>query len=161
LHGQSPGDWQSDALVYDFAKPESGWQKLPVPPFKRRAISAGRWQGKFVVMGGMDENESISRRVHIFDPQTGSWTEGPRLPGSGMMTFGTAACDLDGQIFVTGLQGVVYRLNETGSAWEEATRMATGRFFHQLVPTSDGRLLAVGGASREDHLADIEAIGIP
>jgi N-acetylneuraminic acid mutarotase/uncharacterized GH25 family protein len=161
LHGQSPGDWQSDALVYDFAKPEAGWQKLPAPPFKRRAISAGHWQGKFVVMGGMDENESISRRVHLFDPQTGSWSEGPRLPGSGMMTFGTAACDLDGQIFVTGLQGVVYRLNEAGSAWEEATRMATGRFFHQLVPTSDGRLLAVGGASREDHLADIEAIGIP
>jgi len=77
-----------------------------------------------------------------------------------MMAFGGAACDIDGEIYVTGLQGVVYRLNEAGSAWEEATRMANGRFFHQLVPTSDGRLLAVGGASRSDHLADIEAIEI-
>jgi N-acetylneuraminic acid mutarotase len=161
LHGQSPGEWQPDALVYDFAKPDAGWQKLPEPPFKRRAIAAGKWQGKLVVIGGMDENEKISRRVHLFDPQPGSWTEGPKLPGSGMMAFGTAACDFDGQIFVTGLQGVVYRLNESGSAWEEATRMATGRFFHQLVPTSDGRLLAVGGASRENHLADIESIGVP
>jgi N-acetylneuraminic acid mutarotase len=161
LHGQSPGHWQADALVYDFARPDAGWQELPEPPFKRRAIAAGKWQGKLVVMGGMDEKENISRRVHLFDPHASSWSEGPKLPGTGMMAFGTAACDLDGQIFVTGLQGVVYRLNEAGSAWEEATRMATGRFFHQLVPTSDGRLLAVGGASRENHLADIESIGIP
>jgi hypothetical protein len=158
LHGQSPGDWQPDALVYDFNQPAAGWQPLPAPPFKRRAISAGQWRGKLVVIGGMNENEKISRRVDLFDPLSGMWSEGPKLPGTGMMAFGTAACDLDGQIFVTGLQGVVYRLNETGSAWEEATRMATGRFFHQLVPTSDGRLLAVGGASRKDHLADIEAI---
>jgi hypothetical protein len=161
LHGQSPGDWQSDALVYEFANPDVGWRKLPAPPFKRRAISAGEWRGKLVVIGGMNENEKISRRVDLFDPHSALWSEGPKLPGTGMMAFGTAACDLDGQIFVTGLQGVVYRLNKTGSAWEEATRMATGRFFHQLVPTSDGRLLAVGGASRENHLADIEAIGIP
>ena len=75
----------------------------------------------------MDENGNVSQRVDLFDPQTGAWTEGPKLPGTGMMAFGTAACDLDGQIYVSGLQGVVYRLNEAGSAWEEATRMATGR----------------------------------
>jgi hypothetical protein len=145
---------------YEFANPEAGWQKLPEPPFKRRAVAAGKWQGKLVVIGGMDEKSKVSRRVDLFAPQSGSWTEGPKLPGSGLMAFGTAACDLDGQIYVTGLKGIVYRLNETGSAWEEATRMATGRFFHQLVPTSDGRLLAVGGASRKDHLADIESIDV-
>jgi N-acetylneuraminic acid mutarotase len=160
LHGKSPGDWQSDALVYDFAKPDAGWQKLPETPFKRRAIAAGNWHGKLIVIGGMDEKGKVSRRVDVFDPKSDKWTEGPKLPGSGLMAFGGAACDLDGQIYVTGLQGIVYRLNETGSAWEEATRMATGRFFHQLVPTSDGRLLAVGGASRKDHLADIESIDV-
>lgn len=160
LQGSSPGTWQPDALVYDFANPDAGWQKLPEPSFKRRAIAIGNWHGKLVVAGGMDENAKVSRRVDIFDPQSGTWTEGPRLPGTGMMGFGGAACDIDGEIYVTGLQGVVYRLNESGSAWEEATRMTTARFFHQLVPTSDGRLLAVGGASRTDHLADIEAIEV-
>jgi hypothetical protein len=158
LHGKSPGEWRPDALVYDFAKPEASWQKLPEPSFKRRAIAVGNWQGKLVVIGGMDEKGKVSRRVDLFDPKSGEWSEGPKLPGSGMMAFGGAACDIDGEIYVTGLQGVVYRLNETGSAWEEATRMAIGRFFHQLVPTADGRLLAVGGASRTDHLADIESI---
>jgi hypothetical protein len=160
LHGKSPGEWQPDALVYDFATPNTGWQRLPQPSFKRRAIAIGNWHGKLVVIGGMDEKGKVSRRVDIFDPKAGTWSEGPKLPGSGMMAFGGAACDIDGEIYATGLQGVVYRLNETGSAWEEATRMATGRFFHQLVPTADGRLLAVGGASRTDHLADIESIDV-
>jgi N-acetylneuraminic acid mutarotase len=160
LHGQSPGDWQADALVYDFAKPEAGWQKLPEQPFKRRAIAIGQWHGKLVVIGGMDEKGKVSRKVDIFDPKTNTWSEGPKLPGSGLMAFGGAACDINGEIYVTGLQGVVYRLNETGSAWEEQARMATGRFFHQLVPTAEGRLLAVGGASRTDHLADIESIEV-
>jgi hypothetical protein len=75
-----------------------------------------------------------------------------------MAGFGGAACDIDGQIFVSGLRGVVYRFNDSGSAWEEQARMATGRFFHQLVPTDDGRLLAIGGASGKDHLADAEWI---
>ncbi len=160
LHGRSPGDWQPDALVYDFAKPEAGWQKLPEPPFKRRAIAVGNWGGRLVVIGGMNEKGRVSHRVDVFDPKPGQWSEGPKLPGSGLMAFGGAACDVDGEIYVTGLQGVVYKLNDAGSAWEEATRMATGRFFHQLVPTSDGRLLAVGGASRKDHLADIESIDV-
>jgi hypothetical protein len=160
LKGESPGTWQPDALVYDFATPEAGWQTLPEPTFKRRAIAVGNWHGKLVVIGGMDENGKVSRKVDIFDPKSGAWAAGPKLPGSGMMAFGGAACDIDGEIYVTGLEGVVYRLNDAGSAWEEATRMTTGRFFHQLVPTSDGRLLAVGGASRTDHLADIESIDI-
>jgi hypothetical protein len=146
--------------VYDFAKPQAGWQKLPEQPFKRRALAVGQWHGKLVAIGGMDENSRVSQRVDIFDPETGKWTQGPDLPGAGMAGFGGAACDIDGEIYVTGLRGVVYRLNEAGSAWEEATKMATGRFFHQLVPTSDGRLLAVGGASRKDHLADIESIDV-
>jgi hypothetical protein len=158
LAGGSPGTWQPDGLVYDFAKPEAGWQKLPEPPFKRRAIAVGSWKDKLVVIGGMDDKGKVSRKVDIFDLSSGKWSQGPKLPGSGMMAFGGAACGVDGEIYATGLQGVVYRLNDAGSAWEEATRMATGRFFHQLVPTSDGRLLAVGGASRTDHLADIEEI---
>ena len=39
LAGESPGTWQPDALIYDFAQPQAGWQKLPSPPFKRRARS--------------------------------------------------------------------------------------------------------------------------
>jgi len=157
--GKSPGTWEPDALVYDFTKPDDGWQKLPLPEFKRRALAAGVWQGKVFAIGGMDENAKPSLRVDFFDPQTGKWTEGPRLPGAGMAGFGASAWNLDGKLYVCGLRGVLYRLNETGSAWEEAGRTEQ-RFFHQLVPGLHGGLLVVGGASMNGHQASIVPIDI-
>jgi hypothetical protein len=108
----------------------------------------------------MNEKGRPTQLVDIFDPEKNEWSTGPKLPGGGMAAFGGAACDINGQLYASGLRGIVYRLNDTGSAWEEATRMATGRFFHQLIPTPAGQLLAVGGASQEDHLADIELIDV-
>jgi uncharacterized GH25 family protein len=160
LAGESPGEWQSDALVYDFTNPQAGWQKLPTPPFRRRALGAGHADGKLVAIGGMDENNDVSQRVDMFDPQTGDWSEGPELPGEGMAGFGLSAWNLNGQLYASGMSGQVLRLNETATKWEKAARLQTGRFFHQLVPSPEGGLLAVGGASRDGHLADIELIDV-
>ncbi len=160
LKGPSRGEWQPDGLVFDFAKPNAGWQTLPEPSFKRRALAAGEWRGRLVALGGMDETAKPSRRIDFFDPQSGRWSQGPDLPGTGLAGFGVSAWNLDGNLYVSGFGGIVYRLNETGSAWEEAARLATPRFFHQLVPATGGGLLAVGGASREGHLADIEWIEV-
>jgi hypothetical protein len=158
LAGQSPGTWQPTALVYDFAKPQAGWQTLPEPPFRRRALAASHWNGKLVALGGMDVEGVVSRRVDIFNPETGEWSQGPQLPGDGMAGFGISACNRDGELYVSGLRGIVLRLSDSGSDWEEAAQMTQGRFFHQLLPAGDGTLLAVAGASREGHLADIERI---
>jgi N-acetylneuraminic acid mutarotase len=158
LEGKSPGAWEPDALVYDFAKPESGWQKLPEPEFKRRALGLGEWKGELFVIGGMDEKNKISMEVYSFDPATGKWTKGPNLPGAGMAGFGLSAWNLDGNLYVCGVRGVLYRLNDTGSAWEEAGRVETPRFFHQLVPAPHGGLMVVGGASIDGHLATSERV---
>jgi uncharacterized GH25 family protein/N-acetylneuraminic acid mutarotase len=160
LEGSSPGTWQPDALVYDLAKPEAGWQTLPQPPFKRRALAVSHWRGRLVALGGMDDNSEVSRRVDLFDPQTGTWTEGPELPGDGMAGFGISACNLGGRLYASGIRGTVWCLNDAGSAWEEAAHMSTGRFFHQLLPAGSGGLLAVAGASHDGHLADIEWIDL-
>lgn len=159
LTGQSPGAWHIDALVYDFANPKAGWQKLPQPKFTRRALAAGIWKGKLFAMGGIDEKRP-SMKVNLFDPQTGKWSKGPNMPGTGMAGFGVSAWNLGGELYVCGVRGVLYRLNESGSAWEEVGRLETPRFFHQLVPGPDGSLLAVGGASMDGHLASIERIGL-
>ena len=158
LEGKSPGTWEPDALVYDFTKPEAGWQKLPLPDFKRRALAAGVWKGKLFALGGMDEKGKVSMRVDVFDPESGKWTKGPEMPGAGMAGFGVSAWNLDGDLYVCGLRGTLYRLNDAGSAWEEAGRMEVPRFFHQLVPAPRGGLMVVGGASQEGHLATIERI---
>ncbi len=161
LAGKSPGTWQPATLVYDFAKPQAAWQEVKELPYKRRALAVGQWNGKLVALGGMDEKAKISMRVDLFDPNTGEWTQGPELPGAGMAGFGVSAWNLDGRLYVSGFRGIVYRLNEAGSEWEEVARLEKPRFFHQLVPAgTGGGLLAVGGASQEGHLADIEWIDV-
>lgn len=160
LDGKSPGTWQPEALAYDFNDAKAGWQKLPLPDFKRRALAAGVWKGKLFALGGMDEKAKPSLRVDFFDPQSGKWSQGPKMPGVGMAGFGASAWNLDGDLYVSGLRGVLYRLSDAGSAWEEAGKLETPRFFHQLVPGPHGSLLVVAGASMNGHLATIERISL-
>jgi outer membrane protein assembly factor BamB len=160
LSGTSDGEWLERSLVFDLANPDAGWQKLPEQSFQRRALAAAEWHGKLVALGGMDENADVSPRVDFFDPTTGKWSEGPNLPGRGIAGFGVSAWNLDGELYVSGMRGVVYRLNDEGSDWEEVAKLGTPRFFHRLLPGGDDSLLAVGGASRKGHLTDIEEIDV-
>jgi hypothetical protein len=166
LSGSSPGEWQEDALVYDFADPSAGWQQLAKPPFTRRALAVAHWNGKLVAIGGLDDAGAVAQSCDFFDPVAGDWSEGPKLPGDGHAGFGVSAWNLDGKLYASGLSGVLFRLSDDGSNWEEVGRLAKPRFFHQLVPASGGGrarsrgLLAVGGASRAGHLADIEWINV-
>ena len=160
LDGSRDGAWLDRSLVYDFAHSDAGWQELPEQSFKRRALAAGQWHGKLVAMGGMDEDAHVSPGVDFYDPKTGEWSPGPVLPGRGIAGFGISAWNLDGELYVSGMRGVVYRLNDQGSDWEEVANLATPRFFHRLLPGKAGTLLAVGGASQKGHLADIEVIDV-
>jgi uncharacterized GH25 family protein len=167
LSGSSQGEWQDDALVYDFLDPAAGWQQLPKPPFTRRALAAAHWNGKLVAIGGLDEAGDVAQSCDLFDPVAGEWSAGPKLPGDGHSGFGVSAWNLDGGLYASGLSGFVFRLSDDGSNWKEVGRLLKPRFFHQLVPApSGGRavpspgLLAVGGASRKGHLADIEWIDV-
>lgn len=160
LSGTTGGEWIDHSLVYDFADPNAGWRPLAKQSFQRRALAAGRWQGKLVALGGMDENADVSQRVDFFEPHSGNWSEGPVLPGAGMAGFGVSAWNLGGRLYCSGFRGRVYRFKDDGSGWEEVARLAKPRFFHQLVPGGNNALLAVGGASREGHLADIERIDV-
>jgi N-acetylneuraminic acid mutarotase len=161
LSGSSPGEWQQDTLVYDFSDPSAGWQALAKPPFKRRALSASHWDGKLVAIGGLDDQGEVAQQVDLFDPESRIWNEGPKLPGDGHAGFGVAAWNLGGRLYASGLNGILFRLSDDGSQWQEAGRLQKPRFFHQLVPSVDGKaLLAIGGASRGGHIADIEWLDI-
>jgi N-acetylneuraminic acid mutarotase len=160
LEGKPPGSWEPDALFYDFAKPELGWQKLPRPDFKRRALAVGHRKDRLYAMGGMDEKGNVSMDVFVFDPVSEKWSNGPSLPGAGLAGFGVSAWNLDGSLYECGFRGVLYRLNKAGSGWEEAGHIKTPRFFHQLVSTPAGGLLVVGGASAKGQVASIEPVEI-
>jgi N-acetylneuraminic acid mutarotase len=158
LSGEKEGEWLSTAWSFDLTKPEGEWKAVASPTFKRRALAVARWDRQLVAIGGMDDNGKPSRRVDAFDPLAGTWTKLPDLPRSQMAGFGVSAWNLDGQMLVSGADGVVHKLADDGSKWEQVGKLATGRFFHRLLPGADSTLLAVAGASVDaGHLPTIES----
>lgn len=168
LTGDRNGDWQNDALVYDLAAEKSGaegtsgkWEKLPTPPFQRRALAVVAWNNRIWAIGGMDEYADIKRNVFSFDPATNSWSEAAELPGDDMQGFGVSAWGMDSGLYVSGTDGVIYRLSEVDGDWQEAGKLETPRFFHRLLPRDQKSLLAVAGASmQKGHMKDIEQVDV-
>lgn len=151
------GEWHDDILIFDTQHPEAGWKSVP-QPFTRRALTVTQHQGVVYAVGGMDDNESIDRTVNRFDPNTQSWSEGPTLPGQGMNGFGASAWSNGHALLASGSNGVVYQLSADGSEWNEVGKLTEPRFFHQLVPGSNGEFIVLGGASRKGHLDSIEIV---
>ncbi|MBX3433409.1 MAG: hypothetical protein KF847_08825 [Pirellulales bacterium] len=159
LSGSSPGNWLPTAWAYHLTRAGAAWEALPSPPFKRRALAAAAWDGKLAAIGGMDDAGKVSRRCDLFDPVSGQWTRLPDLPGSGMDGFGVSAWAIEDRLFASSADGVLYCLSPGADEWTEAGELETPRFFHRLLPTGDGGLLAVAGASPEEgHVATVETI---
>ncbi len=158
----SDGEWQTAALVYDTAAGNNGqWEAIAEPPFQRRALAVAAWNNRLWVVGGMDEIADIKRDVFSYDPATNTWTEAPELPGDGMQGFGVSAWGLDSGLYVSGTDGVLYRLPNVAGQWEQVTELSTPRFFHRILPGGENSLLVIAGASMsEGHLNEIERIEI-
>lgn len=149
--------WQEEMLVLDAAQDKPEWKSIK-QPFQRRALSAAAHQGKIYVMGGIDADGDISHEVDIYSPKTGKWTKGPEIPGSTMNGFGTTAWSMNGNLYVSVMDGGVYKLDQKNKSWKKAGSLATPRFFHRLLPDGKGGLIAIGGASRKGHLKSIEEV---
>lgn len=135
-----PGNarWHDTMVIYNTA--EARWRSIPAP-FRRRALAVAALGEDLVAIGGMTEDRKVSAEVDIFDRRTESWRKGPSFPGS---AFGVAATSVNGTVFASGQDGVMYRLDPNASSWVEAGTLAFNRFFHQLV-AADGKLVALGG----------------
>jgi N-acetylneuraminic acid mutarotase len=138
--------WHDTAYVVDLAAATPRWEKLPTPPFTRRALSVGALDGKVYTIGGMRPDRHISVETDIYDTKTGRWSKGPPLPGEGMNGFGTSAFAAGGTLYLSNVTGNVYRLDDADKAWSEAGQLKEKRLFHRMVATDDQRLVVVGGA---------------
>lgn len=162
LSGSNKGAWLTTAWSFDLSKPDASWQPIAAPTFKRRALAAAAWDGKLIALGGMDEDKGVSKNAFALDLANDQWTSLPDVPGDEMGGFGVSAWDLDGGLFVSGAEGVVYRLADDGAKWEECGKLQQARFFHRLLPLDKSTLMAVAGASFSDgHLANIEEFAPP
>ena len=140
----------------------SDWQKIPAP-FRTRALAVRAHGGKLVVVGGIEKEGGPTAAVHILDPATNQWTEGPEVPTEGSIkAFGCSAVSLNGNLLVSTYDGNIFRLSDDGSQWEVAQTLESGRFFHQMIPVSDSRFAIVGGSHMENGSQnEVEVFEVP
>jgi hypothetical protein len=150
VDGEKIVDWHDAALMFDASQGEKGsWESLPIPGFRRRALAVTTWQNCIWAIGGKDDSDTILRTVYFFDPQRGYWSEGPELPSrvEGLQGYGVAAWGLDTGLFVSGADGVLYRLTDMYGEWEAAAELRVQRYCHRLLPEGKTSLLALAGYS--------------
>jgi hypothetical protein len=143
-------DWHDAALVYDTNGGDAAtWQSLPTPSFRLRNLAVAAWQHCIWAIGGKDDEDFMARTVYCFDPQRGYWSEGPELPmqPDGLQGFGAAAWGLDSGLYVSGADGILYRLTSMSGEWENVGQLRVQRFCHRLLPDGERALLALAGYS--------------
>ncbi len=139
--------WHETIVRFNLDKPEDGWQVLPGPGYVTRAVSMAAYDGKIYLIGGIQQR-GITRKVSVFDPKSGEWSEGPELlPDSRSAGFATSSFATGGRLYVTGGSGVLYRLGAKGKQWEHAGRLMFPRMFLRMLPVGENRLIALGGTS--------------
>ncbi|MBM7783657.1 Kelch repeat-containing protein [Tenggerimyces flavus] len=116
----------SEAFVFDPAA--GGWSELPALPRGRQAATAAFLDGKLHVVGGWSESDwgydaHVVPEMDIYDPATGTWSSGPRIPAA---TAAAGRAVLDDRLYVVGgCQGpeqcdatAVYRYDPADLVWE-------------------------------------------
>lgn len=158
MAGAAGNTWPASMLALDLTDPSATWTELP-QPFRRRALIVAVHDDKVFAIGGFDEDDEPSRRVDVFDPRAGRWSQGPGLPGDALNGFAPAACVHDGQLYVSLGDGSLHRLDDRDLRWEQVGT-STPRIVHRLVPLG-GRVLLLGGASKGDNHDLMEAFAPP
>lgn len=142
--------WATDVLKFDLRDPASEWKRVAAP-FKTRALAVRAHEGKLVVIGGIQEVGGTTNDVHILDPTSGEWSEGPEVPvEGGMKSFGCSAVSLGDHLLVSTYDGGIYELNGDMSGWEKVHQLESGRFFHQMLPVGKSSFALVGGSHMQD-----------
>jgi N-acetylneuraminic acid mutarotase len=157
--------WLNSAWVLDLTKDGAEWQALAEQPFQRRALSAAVHDGKLYAIGGMTP-QGPSLDVHALDLKSGKWEVAPAIPAGEklmgpptMNGFGSSAYAEGGKLYLSTMDGNVFRLSADGKSWEKVGKLEISRFFHRLLPDGQGGWLAVAGASHEyGHLDSTERV---
>lgn len=151
------------ALRLKLDDPGNPWESLGEQPFRRRALAAASLEGSIYVIGGLNEDMEVERRVDRYDVATGVWSQVADLPGSKLEGFAPSAFAVQGRLYVVGRDGVMVRLSKDGSTWEAVGSLRTPRITHRLVPTglNPAGLLVVGGTVNSRPCDSVELLPLP
>lgn len=150
------------SLAIDLDKPEAGWREIP-QPFERRALAVAEANQKlYVVAGLVGGGMKVDRRVDVYDPSTGAWTQAPSLPGiSKNEGFAPSAFSVAGRLYASGASGQILRLSKDGSVWEAIGAWAKPRITHRVLPGPSNTLMVVGGNNKGLQTPVIEVVPLP
>ena len=159
LNGGEEGTWLDHGLVLDLKNEAAGWTAV-TQPTPVRALEVIEFQNRIWLIGGLTLDGEISKKIHIFDPSTETWSPGPDVPGMPANGNGIAAAVVGGSLVLAGMDGKVYRLNAESESWSESARLPASRIHHRLIGDLD-RLLVIAGASRAGHSKSAEFVSLP
>ena len=148
-------EWHTDHLMLDLENLDAGWSSTEAP-FKRRALATVRVGDQVVAIGGMTDR-GPTNSVHLYNPETGGWEDGPDFP---TQAFGAAGDTINGRVVASAASGVAYSWAPGEDAWTPVGTLTFPRFFHQIAADHTGDILVVGGISRGMRPAHIERLAV-
>lgn len=160
--GSDPSPAERDVGRQDDAEERADEQPGAPLPQPRTEIAGAVWQGRIVVVGGLDEQGRAVDRVDVYDPAADVWKRGPDLP---LALHHTGVATLDERVYVVGgystdgdaweAQASVYSLGPDEGAWRQEPSLGIPR--GALAVTSTGeQLVAIGGVNGGQVLASTE-----
>ncbi len=152
--GDEDAVWYDTVISGDLSQGPIEWVEHAAP-FRRRALGLAGTSRHVVAIGGMLEHGAPTAQVDVLDTVTGAWTLGPDFPGS---AFACAAVGVGDDVYASGMDGTVYAWRVGEPAWTAVAHWSFPRFFHQLVATGSGQLLALGGIGGMDGSGRIRHI---
>jgi N-acetylneuraminic acid mutarotase len=157
IQGGEDGEWLEAGCVLDLSGEVKQWRSIDQPK-PLRALEVVGFKGRVALIGGLTPDDEISDKVYFFDPRTEKWSDGPAIPGMPANGNGIAACVVDDQLYIAGMDGKVNRLNSEQNGWQECGKLPSPRIHHRLVPGVSSQMVVIGGASRAGHIAGVDSI---
>ena len=71
---------------------------------------------------------------------------------------GLAACGTEKALYLSGMDGKVYRINKSKDGWDAVGKLAKPRIHHRLLNVGHTSFIAVGGATMVGNLKSVDAV---
>jgi hypothetical protein len=134
-------------------------------PTERTEVAGTVWDGRIVVVGGLEGSGAASRRADVYDPASDEWAALPDLPEG---LHHTALAVLGDRLYMVGGYGVggpgwvaraeVWSLGPDDDAWRAGPPLQTPRGALAVASTGTA-LVAIGGVGPSGVLASTEILG--
>ncbi len=155
--GKEKSVWHDQMIVLDLNDTKAGWKNIEAP-FIARAIGSAVYNGKIHVVGGLNEAGDSQLDHHVFDPAKGTWSEGVALPEPALNGFSPALAVVDGKLFLSPLDGVLYYLD--GNKWTKQGTLQAKRMVHRILPGPKHEVIVLGGAAKQGNHDSVEAVNL-